>query len=58
MVGALSIATFKEVMGHLKADIKEPIASLSFMKELNPDGSALDTNSITSQISATLKALQ
>ena len=56
--GTLSLGTFNEVMNHLKATIKEPVTSLSFMKDLNPDGSVLDSESVTTQLQATLKALQ
>lgn len=55
--GSLAVATLKEVLSNLKADTKENIAQLGFMKDLNPDGTLLDESSVTTQIKATIDEL-
>ena len=52
--GSLAVATLREVLGHLKADVKPSISQLGFMKDLNPDGSLLDEANVTAQIKTTL----
>jgi len=52
--GSLAIATFRDAFELLKADLKEPIAQLAFMKDINPDGTILDDASVRAQIAATI----
>jgi NAD(P)H-dependent FMN reductase len=52
--GSLAVATLREVLGNLKADTKDSIAQLAFMKDLNPDGSILDEASVKSQITTAI----
>ncbi len=52
--GSLAVGTLREVLKNLKADTKENIAQLAFMKDLNPDGSLLDEASVANQIAATI----
>jgi len=52
--GSLAVATLREVLSHLKADLKPSIAQLGFMKDLNPDGSLLDEAGVRAQIKTTL----
>jgi NAD(P)H-dependent FMN reductase len=43
--GSLAVLTLREVLENLKADTEHEMAQLTFMKELNPDGSLLDADS-------------
>ncbi|MES2630384.1 MAG: NAD(P)H-dependent oxidoreductase [Patescibacteria group bacterium] len=52
--GSLAVATLREVLENLKADHKHNISQLAFMKDINPDGSALDAANIATQIAATI----
>lgn len=52
--GSLAVETLREVLGHLKTDLKHDIAQLGFMKDLNPDGTLLDEEAVRAQISKTL----
>lgn len=52
--GSLAVATLREVLGNLKADTKENIAQLGFMKDLNPDGTLLDEANVREQIAKTI----
>ena len=52
--GSLAVATLRDVLGNLKADTKQNIAQLAFMKDLNPDGSILDEASVKTQIAAAI----
>lgn len=52
--GSLAVATLREVLGNLKADTKQNFAQLGFMKDLNPDGTIIDQESVSSQIAATI----
>lgn len=52
--GSLSVLTLREVLKNLKADTKQNIAQLGFMKDLNIDGSILDEGSVSTQITATI----
>jgi len=52
--GSLAVLTLREVLENLKADTKHDIAQLAFMKDLNPDGSALDEASVKTQIATTI----
>ena len=56
--GSLALVTLKEVFSHLKLDLREPIAQLAFMKDINPDGSNADAASVTAQIAATIDAIE
>ena len=47
---SLSLITLNEVLPFLKADLKPNPALLTFMKDLNPDGSILDEASTMGQI--------
>ncbi|AKM80356.1 TPA: NADPH-dependent oxidoreductase [Candidatus Saccharibacteria bacterium] len=55
--GSLAVATLREVLSNLKADTKEDIAQLGFMKDLNPDGTLLDESNVAAQIKATIDEL-
>ncbi len=55
--GSMSVDTLRIVLKNLKADVKEHMAQLGFMKDLNPDGSLLDEASVTAQIKATVDEL-
>ncbi len=48
--GSLAIATLREVLTNVKADIQTEMAQLGFMKDLNPDGSLLDEAGVSAQI--------
>ncbi len=52
--GSLAVLTLREVLENVKADVKHSIAQLGFMKDLNPDGSLLDEESVNTQISAAI----
>lgn len=54
---ALAIATLREVLTNVKASIGQDMAQLSFMKELNPDGTAIDDESIATQIEAAINEI-
>lgn len=55
--GSLAVSTLREVLGNLKADTKENIAQLGFMKSLNPDGTLLDEADVRTQIAATIEEI-
>jgi len=55
--GSLAVITLKEVLSNLKAEVKESIAQLGFMKDINPDGTIIDDESVRSQIAATIDQL-
>lgn len=55
--GALAVGTLREVLGNVKADVKQSVAQLSFMKDLNPDGSLLDEANVSAQITAAINEL-
>lgn len=52
--GSLAVAALREVLTNVKADIKQDMAQLGFMKDLNPDGSLLDEESVTTQIATAI----
>lgn len=52
--GSLAVATLREVLTNVKADIKQDMAQLGFMKDLNPDGSILDQVNVSAQIKAAI----
>lgn len=52
--GSLAVATLREVLTNVKADIKQDMAQLGFMKDLNPDGSILDQANVSAQIKAAI----
>jgi NAD(P)H-dependent FMN reductase len=54
--GSQSLVTFDVVMNNVKADIRTH-AQLAFMKEINPDGSALDESKIRNNIKTQLDDL-
>jgi NAD(P)H-dependent FMN reductase len=47
---SLSLVTLNEVLPFLKADLKPNAAHLSFMKEINTDGTLIDEASVTTKI--------
>ncbi|MDB5181121.1 MAG: hypothetical protein JWO54_884 [Candidatus Saccharibacteria bacterium] len=55
--GSLAVANLREVLGNLKTDTKQTIAQLGFMKDLNPDGTILDAESVKAQIAATINEI-
>lgn len=55
--GAHSVAAIRELAPVIKIDLKEPIAELAFMKDINPDGSLIDEASVRGQITATLASI-
>ena len=52
--GSLSLVTFREVMTHLKSKLGHDIAQLSFMKDINPDGTIIDQTAVEAAISAAI----
>lgn len=52
--GSLAVATLREVLTNVKADVKIDMAQLGFMKDLNPDGSILDEANVAAQIAAAI----
>lgn len=52
--GALAITALRTVLTNVKADIKQDMAQLGFMKDLNPDGTLLDEANVTAQIAAAI----
>lgn len=52
--GSLAVATLREVLTNVKADIGQNMAQLGFMKDLNPDGSLLNEENVTAQIAAAI----
>ncbi len=52
--GSLAVLTLREVLENVKADVKHSIAQLGFMKDLNPDGTLLDKESVSTQISVAI----
>jgi NAD(P)H-dependent FMN reductase len=52
--GSLAIAALREVLTNVKADVQKDMAQLGFMKDLNPDGTILDKENVTSQIAAAI----
>jgi NAD(P)H-dependent FMN reductase len=55
--GSLAIANLREVLGNLKTDTKDSFAQLAFMKDLNPDGSIIDAESVKAQITAAINEI-
>jgi len=55
--GSLAVETLREVLSNLKADTKQSIAQLGFMKDLNPDGSLLDEANVKAQITAAINEI-
>lgn len=52
--GSLAVLTLREVLENVKANVKHSIAQLGFMKDLNPDGSLLDEESVGIQIATAI----
>lgn len=52
--GARSIVTLRDVMDNVKADVKQNVAELAFMKDLNPDGTLLDGANVKSKIATAI----
>lgn len=48
--GSRAVVALREVLANVKADVKQDIAQLAFMKDLNPDGSLLDEANVAVQI--------
>lgn len=55
--GSLSVAALKELAPVIKIDLKEPIAQLAFMQDINPDGSIIEAEKVSKQIAQTIDAL-
>lgn len=55
--GSLAQENAKIVLENVKASFVSTSANLHFMKDLNPDGSVLDEESVRSQIAATIDAV-
>ena len=55
--GSLAIATLREVLTNVKADIMQDMAQLGFMKDLNPDGTLLDEANVKAQIASAVDEL-
>jgi NAD(P)H-dependent FMN reductase len=55
--GSLAVATLREVLGNLKADTKNNIAQLAFMKDINVDGTILNEETVRTQIAATINEI-
>jgi NAD(P)H-dependent FMN reductase len=55
--GSLAVAALREVLENVKAETKHNIAQLAFMKDLNPDGSILDQESVKAQIAAAINEI-
>lgn len=52
--GSLAVAALREVLTNVKADIKQDMAQLGFMQDLNPDGSLLDESNVAALIAAAI----
>jgi NAD(P)H-dependent FMN reductase len=52
--GARAITTLKIVLGNLKADLKETVAELAFMKQIDTSGAVIDQPEVEHRINATL----
>lgn len=52
--GSLAVATLREVLTHLKADVKTSMAQLAFMKDISVDGSIIDEANVTTQIAVAI----
>lgn len=52
--GSLAVATLREVLTNVKADIGNEMAQLGFMKDINPDGTLIDDESVRTQITAAI----
>jgi len=52
--GSLAVQNLREMLDFLEADVQHDVAQLAFMKDLNPDGSILNAESVKTQIAATI----
>jgi NAD(P)H-dependent FMN reductase len=52
--GSLAASALREVLTNVKADVKQDMAQLGFMSDLNPDGTLLDEPSVTTKIAAAI----
>jgi NAD(P)H-dependent FMN reductase len=48
--GSLAVATLREVLTNVKAEVGLEMAQLGFMKDINPDGTIIDEESVSTQI--------
>lgn len=48
---------FEYIAENLKFNYKKPVTQLYFMKDLNPDGTIIDTNNVEEKIAATVAAI-
>jgi NAD(P)H-dependent FMN reductase len=55
--GSLAVLNLREILENLKADAKHDMAQLAFMKDLNPDGSILDEESVRAQIKTAIDVI-
>lgn len=55
--GSRSIETLNDLIPHLKGIFTADPAQLAFMKDINPDGSIIDEESVAQQIKATIDGL-
>lgn len=56
--GSLALGVLKEVLGNVKAKQLPTVSSLRFMKDINPDGTILDTDTVDAAIKATIDELE
>lgn len=54
---SFALITLKEVLGHLKANLLPTATHLHFMKNINPDGSAIDEADTAEQLKLTVDEL-
>ena len=52
--GSLAVDALREVLTNLKAEIGQDMAQLGFMKDLNPDGTLLNEESVKTQIASAI----
>lgn len=52
--GSLAVATLREVLTNVKADVQINMAQLGFMKDLNTDGTIIDEANVAAQIAAAI----
>ncbi|RWZ78890.1 MAG: hypothetical protein EOT05_04045 [Candidatus Microsaccharimonas sossegonensis] len=48
--GSFSVAALDHILPYLEADYKPHAAQLTFMKDINPDGTAIDQDAISTKI--------
>ena len=55
--GSLAIATLREVLTNVKAEVGLDMAQLGFMKDINPDGTIIDEANVSAQIAAAINEI-